>query len=149
MKKGETFNLLFSDDINIHLYKKEDKWIFELKEDISNIPKDFVDNTVNIFKEFGFNDTNISGNYLCVKMQSDTKEPAINVIVGELLANTSFSKMTIMEMFTLAAITKGALQMEPEKKFLKTLKDLREGKTDLDKVPVPTTSGALKGSSKK
>lgn len=33
------------------------------------------------------------------------------------------------------------------KKFLKTLKDLREGKIDLDKVPVSGISGELKGSS--
>ena len=35
------------------------------------------------------------------------------------------------------------------KKFLKKLKDLREGKIDLDKVPVYGISGELKGSSEK
>lgn len=33
------------------------------------------------------------------------------------------------------------------KKFLKTLKEVREGKIDLDKVPVPGISGKLEGSS--
>ena len=33
------------------------------------------------------------------------------------------------------------------RKFLKKLKDLRQGKIDLDKVPVPGISGSLKGSS--
>lgn len=154
IKEGETFRLLFSDDINIHLYKKEDKWIFDLKEDISNIPRDFVDNTVNIFKELGFDDIHMSDNYICVKMQSDTKEPAVNAILGELLGNSSFSKMTVMELFTLAALTKGVLRMEqvkktPREKFLQKIKDLNEGKIDPDKALVSGISGELKGSSKK
>ena len=138
--KGETFGLMFSDDINMHLYKKEDKWIFEIKEDIRNIPKDVVDHTVNICKEFGFVDTNISDNYLCIKMQSDTKESVVGAIVGELLANTSFSKMTIMDLVIMAGLAKG-LQMEQERS--------REGKIDLGKVPMPGISGELKGSSEK
>lgn len=148
-KEKEPFRLLFSDDINIHLYKEGDKWIFDLKEDISNMPKDFVDSTVNIFKTIGFGDVHISDNYLCVKLQSDTKEPAV---VGELLGNSSFSKMTVMELFTLAALTKGVLQMEPvgaRENFLKEIKTLREGKIDPDKALISGISGELKGSSEK
>ena len=35
------------------------------------------------------------------------------------------------------------------KKFVKSLKSLREGRTDLSKVPIPDITGEIRGSSEK